>query len=261
VEPFFEAKAFFRHKLLALGPHGVHSPFVFDLITQVLNPKRDFYIFEKIESVRAELLADQRTIKVNDLGAGSRELKSDLRKVSQIAKNSLQPASSARAMFRLVDHFKPASILELGTSLGITASYLASAAKVPVHTIEGSPEIIAIAKEVFSKLQLENIRYHGGPFKDKLPEVLSQLEQPAFILMDGDHTYQSTIQYFDLIYHSLHEDSIVVLDDIHWSSAMEKAWNEIRLRTEITLSLDFFHFGLLFFRKGRIKEHFRLHLP
>jgi predicted O-methyltransferase YrrM len=261
VEPFFEAKAFLRHKLRASGPHGVHSPFVFDLITQVLNSKKEFYIFEKIESVRSELLADQRTIQVNDLGAGSRELKSDLRKICRIAKNSLQPAASAQALFKMVDHFKPACILELGTSLGITTSYLASATKVPVYTIEGSVEIVSISKEVFSKLKPGNIHSYTGPFKDKLPEVLPQLKQPAFVLMDGDHTYQSTIQYFDLIFSFLREDSVVVLDDIHWSSGMEKAWNEIKSRPAITLSLDFFHFGVLFFRKGRIKEHFSLHLP
>ncbi len=261
MEPFFEAKAFLRHKLQASGPHGVHSPFVFELITQVLNPGREFYIFEKIENIRKKLLADQRTIQVNDLGAGSRALKSDLRKVSRIAKNSLQPPSSARALFKMADHFKPASILELGTSLGITTAYLASTANVPVYTIEGSPEIVSISKEVFSDLKLDNIYSYTGAFKDKLPEVLSQLKQPDFVLMDGDHTYSSTIQYFDIIFPFLHENSIVVLDDIHWSSGMEKAWDEIRSLAEITLSLDFFHFGVLFFRKGRIKEHFKLHLP
>lgn len=258
----FEARAYLRHLISAKGPHGVHSPMVFDLITKILIQDKSFYVFEAIERVREDLLRDERMIHVQDFGAGSRKMKGDQRSVAHIAKFALQPASHAQALFRLIDYVRPENILELGTSLGITSAYLASvAAKTKVWTLEGAPEIARIAKEVFDVLNLGNVKVIQGNFDDQLNMVLQEMGNVDVAVMDGNHRYDPTIRYFNEISPFLHDDSVVILDDIHWSAEMERAWNEISRNPKVTLSLDFFHFGVLFFRKGRVIEHFRLKLP
>jgi predicted O-methyltransferase YrrM len=258
----FEARAYLRHFVHAKGPHGVHSPYVFDLITKVLTQHKTFYVFDKIEKERNFLLHDQRVIVVEDFGAGSRVMNNNERRVADIAKHALQPAQHAQAIFRLAEHHKPKMILELGTCFGITSSYLAATSnETVVHTIEGSSTICDIARVVFQHLKISNVYLHQGKFHDKLPDVLTAMKHLDFVLMDGHHAYEPTISYFNSILPFLHEDSIVVVDDIYWSADMQKAWMELSRRPEITLSLDFFHFGVLYFKKNRVTEHFKLRLP
>jgi predicted O-methyltransferase YrrM len=258
----FEAVAYMRHWFKAKGPHGVHSPFVFELITQILVRNGDFYFFKKASEHRNELIRNKTEIEVLDLGAGSKMHKSHKRKVSDIARHALQPALSAEALFRLVAHFKPENILEMGTSLGLTTAYLASAnVKSKVISLEGAPEICKIAKQNWEKWNVANVQMIEGDFADTLESALTQMKIVDFALVDGNHRFQPTIDYVERIEQSCHEWSVIVLDDIHWSEEMEAAWDFLRKRPSVSLSLDFFHFGILFYRKGRVKEHFRLRLP
>lgn len=260
----FELKSYLQYAVKAKGRggHGVHSPLLYELITQVLSPKKELYAFEKIEAERKRLLSNDKVILVEDFGAGSRSNQSNKRRINEIAKSALQPKRSAQALAQMVHHYQPKSILELGTSLGITTSYLASAnTKALVHTIEGSKEIANQAKEVFDLLGINNARLTIGNIDKELSSVLQEMKQVDFVLMDGNHRYEPTMRYFELIKQYCHPDSILVLDDIHWSSEMNKAWKEISALPEVTVSVDFYHFGVLFFRQGRQKEDFVFWLP
>lgn len=259
---FFETKAYLKHILKAKGPHGVHSPLVFDLITKVLVQRKSFYIFDTIEMERAAFLNSCDVLDVNDHGAGSRKMKGHQRGVAEIARYSLQSAHHAQALFKLLHHFHPENILELGTSLGITTSYFASvSSNSKVWTIEGSDQIGHVAEQLFQRLQLWNVRLQIGTFDSKLPGVLNEMGRVDCAFIDGHHEYQPTMRYYHQIRKHSHENTLIILDDIHWSASMEKAWNEIIHDVDVTLSLDFYHFGVLLFAKDRVKEHFRLKLP
>ena len=139
----------------------MHSPFVFELIDEVLNDKRSFYAYENIEGLRQALLMDDRILQIEDLGAGSRTIKENTRTVATIAKSSLKPKKYSQLLFRIVDHYQPQTIIELGTSLGLTTAYLASAkTDAKVITMEGASSIANIAKENFSKLKLNNMMHY-----------------------------------------------------------------------------------------------------
>ncbi len=259
---WFEIKAYLRHCIAARSRHGVHSPFVFDLITKVLSSRNRFFDFSIVEAERKKLLRDHSILHVDDFGVGSRLNLSEKRKVSQIAATALQSKVCAQAFSKIVQHFRPEKVLELGTSLGITTSYLALAnSDCHVWTIEGATEVSDRAGNVFASLGLNRVQRVCGRFDDVLSSVLDEMNTVDFALMDGHHAYQPTMRYFNQIVERCHENSIVILDDIHWSREMEKAWSEIAQRSDVTASLDFFHFGVVFFQSTREKEHFILKSP
>lgn len=253
------AGKFLNYRLRAKSRHGVHSPFVYELIDSVIPEEGTFYSWEKIEALRSKLLSSDEVITVKDFGAGSKVFATNERPVKGIAKHVLQPADRGQVLFRLVNHFKPESILELGTSLGITTLYLAAPnPNAQVTTLEGCPNILAVAKKQFEQFGATNIATLEGKFSDNLPTVLAALQQLDFAFIDGHHAKEPTLNYFHQCLAKTHNDSVLVFDDIHWSDEMEEAWEEIKSHPEVTVTIDMFYFGLVFFRKEQEPEHFTL---
>lgn len=256
------AKKYFNYYLSASNGkgHGVHSPFVFDFIKMVLNDNNNYPDYNPIEKLRKELLQDNRVIEVEDFGAGSLAVPHKQKKVSDIAGSFLKPKKFAHLLFRIVKYYKPKTIIELGTSLGITSSYLASVNKSSeVYTLEGSVNTASIAQENFNKLGLHNIKLIPGNFDDTLPGLISKLDQVDLAFVDGNHRKEPTLNYFNQFLHRATEDSIFIFDDIHWSAEMEEAWKEIRQHPSVTLTIDLFFIGLVFFKKDfKAKQHFSI---
>jgi predicted O-methyltransferase YrrM len=239
----------------------VHSPFVFDFINQVLRSREKDSSLSKIEIIRKNLLKDHRVIKVDDAGAGSRIMRSDERKISGIALSSLMREKHARLMNRMVNYFKSEKILELGTSLGITTMYLASAKHTThITTVEGSKAIYEIAVENFRKNGFRNITAHNAYFDDVLTSLLSSTKF-HLVIIDGNHRKEPTLKYFnEILLHSLNE-TVLIFDDIHWSEEMEEAWKLIRDDSRVTVTIDIFFMGIVFLRKELHKENFVLRYP
>lgn len=240
--------------------HGVHSPFVFEFISKVLNDDRHFYAYDAIEELREKLLSDTRQLTIEDFGAGSRIKKTNTRSIETIASSSLKPRKFGQLLFRIVNYYAPATILELGTSLGITTAYLASAKTCSqVITMEGAISVAEVAAANFHKLQLNNIRLVNGNFDDTLPEVVKQTGKVDLAFIDGNHRYEPTVRYYHALLPAVHEHSVLIFDDIHWSKEMEQAWEEIRMDKQVTLSIDLFFIGLVFFRQeNKVKQHFSI---
>lgn len=256
------ALKFLRYYLTALNGkgHGIHSPFVFEFVTKVLNDDRQFYCFKTIELLRARLRHDKTEITLQDFGAGSRVHTAYKRKVADIAKSSLKPKKFAQLLFRMVNFYQPSDILELGTSLGITTAYLASAnTNANVITMEGAKTVAAIAQINLRQLQLSNVKIVEGNFDDILPPTLNKFSKIDFAFIDGNHRKEPTLNYFQQILLKTTAESILIFDDIHWSKEMEEAWETIKANALVTLSIDLFFIGIVFFRKEqKEKEHFTI---
>ena len=253
--------AYTEHLLKATTRHGLHSPFVYRLTDEVIYGKTPRQVYTEIEDLRKELLKDKRVIRITDLGAGSHVNNNRKKQVKQLAKNALKPPRLAQLIYRLANDLKPRNITELGTCLGITTTYLARA--VPsgrVISVEGCPQTAAIAEENLKKLHIQNVEILTGNFDTVLPGIISREKTLDFVYIDGNHRRDATLAYFELCLPAMHENSLMIFDDIYWSRGMKEAWQTIKAHPRVTVSIDLFWIGLVFFKKDQAKEHFRIRI-
>ncbi len=310
---FHLVKAYFRFLLHSTNQHGVHSPFVYGLVTRCFYDRKKHFPYTLLKEYRRSLLKDKRAVKVKDFGAGSKVFTSEVRKLSKMAKRAGISPKRARLLNRLVRYLEAETALELGTSLGLGTAAMAAGNKIKVTTIEGCPQTAKIASEKFEEFRLENIQLIVGKFEEFLVEnekwkegsgkrkegsgerkeeknskfqipnsnstKNSQLttdnskpttdnRQPTthnselrtqnndLIYIDGNHQKEATLSYFEKLLPMVHNDSVMIFDDIHWSKGMEEAWEEIKAHPKVKVSIDTFQWGLVFFRKEQEKEHF-----
>jgi predicted O-methyltransferase YrrM len=255
------AKDYLLHKFYAKTRHGVHSPFVYRLVDEVIYDKSHKKVYDEVEAARQRLLVDGRPITVLDLGAGSHVNNNQQKKVSDIASHALKPPKLAQLLYRITADLQPKGIIELGTCLGITTVYLQKAApEAKVYTLEGSPETAAIAQEVFDKAGLKNIGLVTGNFDDTLPGIINSLDKVDFIFVDGNHQKDATLKYFQWALPKVHENTVLIFDDIYWSEGMKEAWAQIKAHPSVTVTVDLFWIGLVYFKKGREKEDFLIRI-
>lgn len=234
--------------------HGVHSPYVFNFIESLYN-KNPYYVFSEIENLRKELKKNGQILDVVDFGTDNTRKQS----IKSIANRSLKPAKYGQMLFRIAALSKSKTILELGTSLGITTAYLASPSQDnKCITMEGCPDIAKVAKTNFEQLGLENINIIVGNIDDELDKTLDNLDTIDFVFIDANHRYEAVISYFEKILKKLSGDAIVVVDDIYWSDGMEMAWNEIKNHPAVTSTIDFFQLGILFFNNNIHNKHYKV---
>jgi predicted O-methyltransferase YrrM len=250
VSLLFTIKEYFKYRLRAQNLHGVHSPFVYEFNEAVVNDKRDFYDYEKIELLRSQLYKSKDIIEVQDFGAGSHFNATNKRSVASIAKNAGRKHKHGQLLFKMVNHYQPNNILELGTSLGLGTSYLALAKKDAwVTTIEGGSSIAEKATIHFNALGLNNVVQVVGKFDDVLANTLQAIGQIDFLFIDGNHSFEPTIDYYKKCLPYLSPNSIILFDDIYWSKGMSEAWQVIKDMPESVLTVDVFQFGIVFFSK------------
>ena len=184
--------------------HGIHSPFVFDFIKNVLRDKRQYDWYDIIETGRKKLLKQPAQIEVEDFGAGSAVIKTNKRMVKDIAASSLKSKKYAQLLYRIVKYYKPETIVELGTSFGVTTSYLAAGnTRGKVYTVEGSPAIAEIARKTFESVDLKNIELTTGDFNDTLSALLIKLNTVDLAFIDGNHRKEPTLNYFKQLFNQL----------------------------------------------------------
>lgn len=240
--------------------HGTHSPFVFDFIIHVLNDKKKYDCFSKIELLRKALLKNDTTIEVEDFGAGSAVIPFKNRVVKNIAASSLKKKKYAQLLFRIAKYYQSKTIIELGTSFGITSCYLASANRSSkIFTFEGAHNIAKIALQNFEEIQLKNIELTEGNFEKTLSQLDDKVENIDLLFVDGNHRKNATLKYFDFFLNKSNEHSIFIFDDIHWSVEMEEAWKLIQEQDSVTMTIDLFFIGIVFFSNDfRVKQHFSI---
>jgi len=248
-------KSYLKYYLKSRAISNFRHPFVNGLNDSVFS-KLETVDDTAIQSYVKSLKANKSVLSVTDLGAGSKKTNTNLRRVSSIVKNAAVSRQFGRLLTLLIQEYKCETIIELGTSLGVGTSYLSRKLSTAVYTIEGCPNISEFAQNELK--QFSNINFFVGEFSSQLNTVLKLSGPPDLVYIDGNHTYKATIDYFNFFLENAHAKTILVFDDIHWSSGMEKAWSEIVQSKEVSVSIDLFRMGIVFLDKSLAKNQFTL---
>ena len=295
----YRVSSWLKHQLTArnTGGHGVHSPYLFEWVRMVMSDKNTYYVWDEIEEIRQEMLKDTRELEFVDYGSGgplptspSKGRSANIRRVCDIAKGSLARRKDAQLLARLVgwlgrplltspsrggigdeasEDRKGLTIVELGTSLGVTTAYLAAMdSRNKVVTYEGCPAVAEVARANWEKLGLSNIACVVGEITvdslqltvDSLQLAVDSLSGIDVAFIDANHTCEATLTYFNALASRVHEKSVVVVDDIHYNEDMEKAWKAICADERVTTTMDLYRMGLVFFDKHYWRKHYKMRI-
>lgn len=257
----FEIKSYLHFLWNSKNEHGVHSPFVFSLVTKCFYDKKNKPEYTLLKDYRKALLENKNTINVTDFGAGSRVFKSNKRQISRIAQTAGISSKRAELLFRITQYFQPKSILEIGTSLGLATSALALGnPKAKIITLEGCPATSKIAKDQFQQFNFNEIESITSQFESFLNADNLCLKNFDLIYFDGNHSKKATLTYFEQLLPTVNNETLWIFDDIHWSKDMEEAWEQIKEHPKVRVTIDTFQWGFVFFRQEQAKEHFTIRL-
>lgn len=257
-ERIVQTVKYFKYLLKArhTNGHGIHSPFVFDLVTHALFDRTKYPEYDQMKSIRSNLINNKEVLVLNGYGAGSRIFSENSRTVADLVKISSVGPKFQRLLFRLAKYYQSDVILELGTSVGLsTLAFSLGSPQSKVITIEAEPSLCEFAIKQFDRLGKTNIQVRHGMFEEQLPVVLNEFAVPGIVFIDGDHTCESTLKYFRKL-RSVMKMGIIILDDINWSEGMLEAWEIIRNESEVTI--DLFFMGMVIIRPHVTPGHYRI---
>ena len=243
------ARRFLAYYRNAQTVYDLHSPLAYAFARDVLEDRRWYYIFSEAETLRGQWLTNPGEISVQDRGAGSGLLAGSTRRVADLAGKVATPPLFCRWLFQIVRFGRPACMLELGTSLGISTLYQwAAAPGARMITVEGCPETAKLARQSLRQFQCRaDLRV--GVFAELLPSALRDLGKLDHLYLDGDHSREGTLAYLNQCLPFTHSETIWVIGDIHWSAEMEKAWRDIQAFPEVCMTIDLFSMGVVLFRQ------------
>jgi len=249
-----QSKSYLKFLRKSKNQHGVHSPFVYDLVTKCFYDRQQKTSYEIIKLFRKSIKKNRSKITVTDLGAGSRVFKTPVRAISKIGKHAGTKLKRAKLLNRLITYLNIETALELGTSVGMaTVALAAGNPSTKLTTIEGCKETSNTAKKLFEKFQLENVNVINDNFEKALKNLHSPFD---LIFVDGNHSKEATLSYFNALLKLVHNDTVIIFDDIYLSREMTEAWEEIKSHQKVTVTIDTFKWGFVFFREEQAKQHF-----
>lgn len=256
---FWSLKSYFRYFTTAKSKNIIHSPFVYEIVTKVIHDKTEYPDYAVLNEVKKNQSERVDTIETDDFGASAGEAGYTTKRLpkGKLVKQRTTRKSQLQLLYRLTKFLKPEVILELGTAAGMSASYMKKgypAAK--LVTLEGCASLADFAYDTFKKLRLTDIEVVSGNFDVTLDDVIAHEKIFDLVFFDGNHRKEPTLRYFESCLNKSTEQSVFVFDDIHWSAEMEEAWEAIKANQQVSITIDLFWIGLVFFKKGITKQDF-----
>lgn len=250
---------YFRYLNISVTAHSLHSPYMYQLMTEVIEKRTRNNEVLLPERLKKKLLSSEEEILVTDLGGGSHHIQGEWRKVKHLAHYSGRRHRPGKLLYRLAKHFSPNVVLELGTSLGIGSLYLKAALpSARIVTIEGCPNIASFARRNISEIGASDVEVVEGDFADVLTGEFIKSLNPEMVVFDGNHRKGPTIDFFNRLVDLATSETVFIFDDIHWSKEMEEAWETIKADKRVRVTIDLFIFGVVLFRKEMSRQHFVL---
>lgn len=257
----FQIKSYLKFLWNSKNEHGVHSPFVFSLLTKCFYDKKKKPEYKILKNYRKSLLENKNVIEVTDFTTGSKVSKSNRKQISKIAQTAGISTKRAELLFRVTNYFQPKNILEIGTSLGLATSALALGnTNAKIITLEGCPQTANQCQLQLQKFNFNNVDSIVTEFESYLEDIRLKLKTETenfdLIYFDGNHSKKAALAYFDLLLTTITNDSVWIFNNIHWSPEMEETWKTIKNHPKVSVTIDTFQWGFVFFRYEQEKEHF-----
>lgn len=247
---------YIKYRFNAKGRHGIHSPFVYEMVDKCFKTPVNTEDEKNIKALINSLKNDNRKLNIQDFGVGSKKL-GNTRKVNQLLKTSSSNGKFGKLFYQLSKYYQPTSVLEFGTSIGIGSIHFASGNKnATVVTIEACPETHLLAIENFKKINYDNI----APLNCTFDTFLSTKPTLKFdvIFIDGHHDGTALLKYCEELKPNIHDNTLLIIDDIRWSQSMFDAWNTLKESDDFHVSIDLFRMGIIVPRQIQEKERFVL---
>lgn len=238
----------FYRKLFHRKGHGIHSPFVFELVTNVIEQPYPYYGYRDIDLIRLHL-------RLHDQAITWQGKQSSIRRY--LHKQAISQ-KEGELLFRLTNHYKSRSILAVGSSMGLTPLYLTGyAGDLKCIVLESETDVATIASRNIEKKTNSPLRVIQGDYQTTLQEALQQFEQIDCIYL----CKELRVEELDNIYHEcspfFHEESILIISGIHSSSAKKNYWEQLCNDPKITVSVDLYKLGLIFFQPKLHKRMYK----
>ena len=235
-------------KLFCRKGFGVHSPFVYDLITNVIEETCEFYAYRDISLVRLQLLQNEQFIQY-----GKKQLT-----VKKALKRYGISTKEGKFLFRLANHYKPHTMLSVGSSMGLAPLYLARYdSTVQCITLECVQDIAEIATQVLSKEKNPALSIKTGTYRALLPESIVQLQQIDCVYVDKNVGVNDWDTIFEQCEPFIHNATFFVLAGIRSSTEKQSYWTQFRQHPSITVAIDLYDLGLLFFQSKLHKQVYK----
>jgi len=235
------------------------SPFVSNIIVKIFRNKINPDVVLKIEMIRKGLKSDKRCISITDYGTGSYVSNRKPVMVSRHVRRTSVTPKYGELLSGFSSEFGKSSIIEFGTSFGISTMYLAAGnEEATVFTMEGCPVTAEIAKENFKRAGFRNICSLTGRFEELVPRLEEKKVKPGLVFIDGNHRKDATLDYFERMATIGDENTVIIIDDICYSHEMGEAWKEILKDSRISVTIDIYRMGIVFFRPVMTRTDYKI---
>lgn len=220
--------------------HGIHSPFVFHLVSRVIEERCRYYYFDYIDLLYKKYAYSDRA------------------KAALIQQRSIK-RRDGELLFRLANHFKPTRILQIGATTGISTLYLTSySTTVRCLSLESDPTLAELAKELYTKAENSTIEQCVGSYRETLPRALERLREIDFIFFDLHSEQNSIGQLFIECLKHIHPETVCVINHIHSGKTMRDAWKELQQQPQVSVTIETTSVGIVFFNNKWHKRNYRI---
>lgn len=203
--------------------HGIHSPFVFNLITKVIEEKTPYHIYDDIE-----LILKGMPLKQNELN------------------------KTNKLLFKLVNYFGSKRVLEIGSGYGINSLCLTAPSKdIKCISIEYSEKKYSLATEIYKKWD----RKISLVSTTELPEITEKQDCIFIDLSNCNNLPPNLNQYLSRLSYN---KTFIIIKGIRTNKRHQMLWKSIKDMESRTVALDLFNIGIVFFDTSLYRWNYKI---